>query len=203
MKRNTNAISRRKFIGGASTAAAGFIVLPSKVISGLGYKPPSDKLNIAGIGVGGEGYNNLRHMETENIVALCDVDHDYAGNNAFKRWSLAKTYKDYRVMLEEHKEIDAVMIATPDHSHALPASLAIREGKHVFLQQPLTHSVYESRRLKELAERYGVATQMGNQGNSDEGIRRICEWIWAGVIGEVTRVDAWTTRPVWPQGLQK
>ena len=195
-------ITRRTFLGTAASAAAGFTILPSNVIAGLGHKAPSDKLNIAGIGVGGQGYNNLRNLETENIVALCDVDWDYA-ENTFKRWPKATTYKDYRVMLEQQNDIDAVMIATPDHSHALPAVLAMREGKHVFLQTPLTHSIYESRILSDLTGRYGVSTQMGNQGNSGEGIRRISEWIWTGAIGEITHVDAWTTHPQWPQPLQK
>jgi predicted dehydrogenase len=198
MNKVKNTVSRRAFIESTVTAAAGFSILPSHVIGGLGYQSPNDKLNIAGIGVGGYGYVNLRNMETENIVALCDVDHDYAGNT-FKRWPMARQYKDFRVMLEAQKDIDAVMIATPDHTHAPAAMMAIRQGKHVFVQQPLGHSVYESRVLAETAERFGVATQMGNQGNSGEGIRRICEWIWAGAIGEVTRVDAWTTRPTWPQ----
>src|SRR5690554_2022246 len=202
MNKKTNAISRRAFITGATTATAGFTILPAYVIGGLGHKAPSDKLNIAGIGIGGRGYNNLRNVETENIVALCDVDHDYAANS-FKRWPMAGRFSDYRQMLEEQKDIDAVVIATPDHSHALPAVLAMREGKHVFLQQPLGHSVYESRILAETAQRYGVATQMGNQGNSGDDIRRICEWIWAGVIGEVMHVDTWTTRPTWPQNIFK
>lgn len=196
-----NAFSRRNFIAAAATATAGFSILPSHVIAGLGHKLPGNKLNIAGIGVGGHGYTTLRHMEDENIVALCDVDWDYAGNT-FKRWPKAKTYKDYRVMFEQQKDIDAVMIATPDHSHALPAVLAMREAKHVFLQTPLAHSVYESRLLNETAQRYQVATQMGNQGNSGDDIRRICEWIWAGVIGEITHVDTWTNRPIWDQGLR-
>jgi len=182
---------------------AGAIILPSNVIAGLGHKPPSDKLNIAGIGVGGKGFTNLKYMETENIVALCDVDWDYAGRNSFKRWYRAKQYKDYRTMFEQQKDIDAVMIATPDHSHALPALMAMREGIHAFVQKPLTHSVYESRILAETAQRYDVATQMGNQGNSADGIRQICEWIWAGTIGEVTHVDTWTNRPIWPQGLTR
>ena len=196
-------LSRRKFIGTTSATIAGATILPSNVIAGLGHKAPSDKLNIAGIGVGGKGYTNLRNMETENIVALCDVDWNYAGKNSFKRWFNAKQYKDYRDMFETQKDIDAVMIATPDHTHALPAIMAMREGMHAFVQKPLTHSVYESRILAETAERYGVATQMGNQGNSAEGIRQICEWIWAGAIGEVTHVDTWTNRPIWPQGLSK
>ena len=196
-------LSRRKFIGTTATGIAAATILPSNVIAGLGHKAPSDKLNIAGIGVGGKGFTNLKFMETENIVALCDVDWEYAGRNAFERWYRAKQYKDFRVMLEEQKDIDAVMIATPDHTHALPALMAMREGKHVFLQKPLTHSVYESRIMTETAARYGVATQMGNQGNSADGIRQICEWIWAGKIGEVTHVDTWTNRPIWPQGLTR
>ncbi|MCE4563669.1 Gfo/Idh/MocA family oxidoreductase [Maribellus sp. CM-23] len=196
-------VSRRKFIGTAAAGFAGVTLVPSNVIAGLGHKAPSDKLNIAGIGVGGMGYTNLLHMETENIVALCDVDSEYAGRNSFRRWYRARQYKDYRVMLEEQKDIDAVMIATPDHSHALPALIAMRQGIHVYLQKPLTHSVYESRIMTETAQRYGVATQMGNQGNSADGIRQICEWIWAGTIGEVTHVDTWTNRPIWPQGLTR
>ncbi len=196
-------VSRRKFIGTAAAGFAGVTLVPSNVIAGLGHKAPSDKLNIAGIGVGGMGYTNLLHMETENIVALCDVDSEYAGRNSFRRWYRARQYKDYRVMLEEQKDIDAIMIATPDHSHALPALIAMRQGIHVYLQKPLTHSVYESRIMTETAQRYGVATQMGNQGNSADGIRQICEWIWAGTIGEVTHVDTWTNRPIWPQGLTR
>jgi predicted dehydrogenase len=195
------ALSRRKFIGSVAAGTAGISILPSSVIAGLGHKAPSDKLNIAGIGVGGKGYTNLRYMETENIVALCDVDWDYAGKNAFNRWTRAKLYKDFREMFDVQKDIDAVMVATPDHTHALPTVMAMREAMHAFVQKPLTHSVYESRILAETAERYGVATQMGNQGNSAEGIRQICEWIWAGTIGEVTHVDTWTNRPIWPQGL--
>jgi hypothetical protein len=203
MNEKISAISRRRFLSSVSLTATALTILPSKVIGGMGYKAPSDKLNIAGIGVGGMGFTNLSNMDTENIVALCDVDWKYAGRNAFRRWPNAKQYQDYREMFDKQKDIDAIMIATPDHSHALPALMAIKGGKHVFLQKPLTHSVYESRVLAESAVRYGVATQMGNQGNSGDGIRRICEWIWAGTIGEVTSVDAWTNRPLWPQGLER
>lgn len=195
-------LSRRKFIGTTTAGIAAVTILPSTVIAGLGHKPPSDRLNIAGIGVGGKGYSNLGFMESENIVALCDVDSDYA-NDAFLRWYKARKYKDYREMFDKQNDIDAVVIATPDHSHALPATLAMHRGIHVFLQTPLTHSVYESRILAETATRYGVATQMGNQGGSAEGVRQVCEWIWAGAIGEVTRVDAWTNRPLWTQNLKK
>jgi predicted dehydrogenase len=196
-------ISRRHFLGATTLAATAVTLLPSTVIAGLGHKAPSDKLNIAGIGVGGMGFNNLSNMDTENIVALCDVDSKYAGRNAFRKWPLAPKYQDYREMFAKQKDIDAVMIATPDHSHALPALMAMKSGYHVYLQQPLTHSVFESRIMAETAQKYGVATQMGNQGNSGEGIRKVCEWVWAGTIGEVTSVDAWTNRPFWPQGLER
>jgi len=203
MGNNHSGISRLNFIRTTAWAATAVTILPSKVIAGMGYKAPSDKLNIAGIGVGGMGFNNLNNMDTENIVALCDVDWKYAGRNAFRKWPNPPKYQDYREMFDKRKDIDAVMIATPDHSHALPAVMAMKAGLHVYLQKPLAHSVFESRILAETAQRYGVATQMGNQGNSGEGIRKMCEWIWAGTIGEVTRVDAWTNRPIWPQGLER
>ena len=196
-------ISRRNFLSTSAVAAAGITIIPGNVIAGFGHKAPSDKLNIAGIGVGGMGYNNLLNMDTENIVALCDVDWDYAGRNAFRKWTRAKKYKDFRVMFDEQKDIDAVLIATPDHTHALSAVLAMRHGYHAYVQAPLTHSIYESRILAETARKYGVATQMGNQGNSSDGIREICEWIWSGTIGEITHVDAWTNRPIWSAGFGK
>jgi predicted dehydrogenase len=198
-----NKMTRRTFIGKSATAAAAFTIVPSHVVSGLGHKAPSDKLNIAGIGVGGMGRGNLKFMKDENIVALCDVDWNYAAN-AFNDYPNAKKYKDWRKMLEEmDKSIDAVMIATPDHTHAVAAYQAMKQGKHVYCEKPLTHSVYESRILTLAAEKYGVATQMGNQGASGEGTRQIQEWIWAGEIGEIEQVYSWTNRPIWPQGLER
>lgn len=201
-KKEKNTISRRRFIGNVS-AAAGFTILPSYVIGGLGHTPPSDKLNIAGIGVGGVGGTNVNNCNSHNIVALCDVDWDYA-SGLFDKYPNAKKYKDYRKMFDEMGDsIDAVIVATPDHTHALITSAAMRMGKHVYVQKPLTHTVYESRILRQLANEYKVATQMGNQGNSGDGIRQTCEWIWDGAIGEVTEVHAWTNRPIWPQGLER
>ena len=197
-------ITRRGFIGSAATAAAAFTIVPGSVLGkSAGHTAPSDKLNIAGVGVGGMGRNNIRNMNSENIVALCDVDWDYAGKT-FADYPNAKKFKDWRVMFDEiGKSIDAVMIATPDHSHAVVTAHAITLGKHVYTQKPLTHSVYESRLLTKLAEKYKVATQMGNQGHSGTDARRVCEWIWSGAIGEVTEVHGWTDRPIWPQGLQQ
>lgn len=195
-------ISRRKFIGNLG-AAAGFTILPSYVISGLGHLAPSDKLNIAAIGVGGMGGANVNNCNSQNIVVLCDVDWDYSAK-IFGEYPDAKKYKDYRKMFDEMgQSIDAVIVATPDHTHAIITTAAMRMGKHVYVQKPLTHSVYESRVLRQLANETKVATQMGNQGNSGEGIRETCELIWDGAIGEVTEVHAWTNRPIWPQGLER
>ncbi len=194
---------RRDFIKKSGAALAAVTIVPSHVISGFGYTAPSDKLNIAGIGVGGMGRRNLRNMNSQNIVALADVDWKYA-QRCFNDYPKAKKYKDYRKMLSEmDKDIDAIMISTPDHTHYVSAADSMRAGKHVYVQKPLTHSVYESRKLREIAKETGVATQMGNQGNSSDDMRKVCEWIWNGEIGEVSRVDAWTNRPIWPQGLER
>lgn len=196
-------ISRRQFLKQGTAAAIGLTIVPNVVLGkDFGHIAPSDKLNIAGVGVGGMGNANLRNMEnTENIVALCDVDWDYA-KDAFGRHPKAKKYRDFRRMYDEMgKSIDAVLVATPDHTHAIVAANAIAMGKHVYVQKPLTHTVYESRLLTKLAKEYKVATQMGNQGASSEDSDLVCEWIWNGEIGEVTRVDCATDRPLWPQGL--
>ncbi len=191
-------ISRRRFLATTATTAAVTIV-PRHVLGGPGHTPPSEKLNIAGIGIGGMGKGNLRQLESENIVALCDVDHNYAAGT-FKRYPKAKVYTDFRKMLDKQKDIDAVVIATPDHTHAVISMEAMRRGKHVYCQKPLTHDVYESRMLAKTAKETGVATQMGIQGHSDEGGRLICEWIWAGAIGEVREVDAWCSLSYYPFG---
>src|SRR5690606_16860802 len=196
-------LSRRKFIRN-TTAAASFSIVSSHVLGSVtGHVAPSDKLNIAGIGVGGMGRRNLANMATENIVALCDVDWRYAAKT-FDDYPHAHRFKDWRVMFDElGKSIDAVMVATPDHTHAGVTAHAITLGKHTYTQKPLTHSVYESRLLTKLAKKYRVATQMGNQGNSFDWCREITEWIQSGVIGEVKEVHCWTDRPIWPQGLMK
>ncbi|MBN1359846.1 MAG: Gfo/Idh/MocA family oxidoreductase [Sedimentisphaerales bacterium] len=199
---NTQPISRRAFVTAAAGAAA-FTIVPRHVLGGPGDVPPSEKLNIAGIGVGGQGATDLLAVSSENIVALCDVDRRQAAET-FKKHPGARRYSDFRVMLEkEGKNIDAVVVATPDHTHAVASMMAIKMGKHVFCEKPLTHSMDEARRIAGAAREAGVATQMGNQGHSGEGIRLICEWIWDGAIGPVREVHAWSTHPVWPQGLTR
>jgi predicted dehydrogenase len=211
-------ISRREFMGGAAAAAMAFTIVPRHVLGGTGHTPPSEKLNVAGVGIGGMGKSNINKvaglhldanenpdyesMDGENIVALCDVDNKHAAET-FKLYPKAKKYQDYRKMLEKQKDIDAVVIATPDHTHAVIAMMAMQMGKHVYCQKPLTHSIYEARKLTETARKYKVAAQMGIQGHSSEGIRLICEWIWDGAIGSIQEVHAWTNRPMWPQGMDR
>jgi hypothetical protein len=196
-----NKSSRRAFIATSATAAAAITILPSNVVSGMGHKAPSDKLNIAGIGIGGMGAANLKNLKSENIVALCDVDWKYA-DPTFKLFPGAKQYWDWRKMYDEvGKSIDGVVVATADHTHAIIAATAMEMGKHAYVQKPLTHTVYESRLLTKLAEKNKLATQMGNQGSSGDGVSLTCEWLANGEIGEVTKVEAFTDRPIWPQGL--
>lgn len=195
-------ISRRSFLQRGTAAAAALTIVPNAVLGkSHGHTAPTDKLNIAGIGIGGMGAANLRNMESENFVALCDVDWKYA-KHVFDKYPQAKKYWDYRKMYDEvGKSIDAVLVATADHTHAIISADAMTMGKHVYCQKPLTHSVYESRLLTKLAAKYQLATQMGNQGASGEGVNQTCEWIWNGEIGEITKVEAFTDRPIWPQGL--
>jgi predicted dehydrogenase len=199
--KNSVSVPRRTFLASAATATAGFTIVPRHVLGGQGTPAPSDKLNIAAVGVGGMGKTNVEKSATENIVALCDVDFGLA-DPVFKKYPNAKTYKDFRVMLDEQKDIDAVIVATPDHTHAVIAMAAMERKKHVYVQKPLTHSVYEARLLTETARKQGVVTQMGNQGHSGEGIRLLCEWVWDGAIGPIRETHAWTNRPVWPSGVE-
>lgn len=195
-------ISRRSFLQKGTVAAAALTIVPNSILGkSHGYTAPTDKLNIAGIGIGGRGAGVLRGMETENLVAMCDVDWRYS-KPVFDKYAQAKKYWDYRKLYDEMGDsIDAVMVATADHTHAIIAADAMTMGKHVYCEKPLTHSVYESRLLTKLADKHKVATQMGNQGSSAEGVDLVCEWLWNGEIGEVTKVEAFTDRPIWPQGL--
>lgn len=198
------ALSRRSFIKSSSLAAAGFMIVPRHVLGGKGFIAPSDKLNMAGIGVGGKALVNLPNAYnngTDNIVALCDVD-DRQAKKAREKWPKAKYVKDYRVLLDkDNKSFDAVIVTTPDHMHAPIAMAAMQLGKHVYVEKPLTHDIYEARMLTEAARKYKVVTQMGNQGSSGDDTRNIETWIQQGMIGDVHTVHCWTNRPVWPQGV--
>jgi len=191
-------VSRRHFINTAVSAGL-YGIIPKQGRARLQQQSAADKLNIAGIGIGGMGSSNLRNLENENIVALCDVDPSYAAETA-ARYPKAAFYKDFRILLEKQKDLDAVVIATPDHTHAVIALAAMEAGKHVYCQKPLTHDIRESRRLAAAARASKVTTVMGIQGHSAEGIRLISEWIWAGVIGPVREVDAWCSLSYYPWG---
>ncbi len=201
MKSTMGKTSRRRFLGGAAASVAAFTIVPGRALGLDGETPASNRLNIAGVGIGGMGRSNLKQCSAENIVALCDVDQEYAAKT-IAEYPQAKVYRDFREMLDRQKDIDAVIVATPDHTHAVVAMASIRAGKHVYVQKPMAHSVYEARVMTEAAREHKVATQMGNQGHSGDGIRVLCEWIWGGAIGAVREVHAWTNRPVWPQGIE-
>jgi predicted dehydrogenase len=191
-------VSRRGFLAAAATVS----VIPRHVLGAPGRKPPSGKLNIAGVGLGAMGADNLKACEGENVVALCDVDWRMA-SVTFQRYPKANRYKDYRRMLDKEKGLDAVIVATPDHTHAVITAAAMKQGKHVYTQMPLAHDVWEARRLAEIAREAKVATQMGNERYSAPTVRSVCEWIWDGCIGPIREVHCWTNRPQWPQGLSR
>lgn len=215
MKENNKSLSRRDFLCTAAGAAATISIVPRHVLGGPGYKAPSDQLNIACIGVGGKGRDDVHGVFGENIIALCDVDDEkmaslperlserFEDPSPVNSWfEKVKKFKDFRVMLDKlEKDIDAVTVTTPDHTHAAAAMTALKMRKHVYVQKPLTHTIHEARMLTQTAAKAGVATQMGNQGHAGEGARLINEWIWDGAIGEVTEVHCWTNRPIWPQGI--
>ncbi len=203
-------ISRRRFMSRAAAVAA-FAIVPRHVLGGRRHVAPSEKLNIAGIGVGGRGGDDLQGVESENIVALCDVDRQSAAG-AFRRYPNARKYRDFREMLDKEGDgIDAVVVATPDHVHAVASMAAIRKGKHVYCEKPLTRTIHEARALTLAAREAKVATQMGNQGMAFEGNRLIKEWIWDGAIGDVREVHVWSDRPThqgklplwWAQGIER
>ncbi|QDK78610.1 Gfo/Idh/MocA family oxidoreductase [Spirosoma sp. KCTC 42546] len=202
-KTTSNAESRRDFLKTSSLAATSFFIVPRHVL-GKGFVAPSDKLNIAGIGAGGKGKSDLAAFSQSpnvNIVALCDVD-DRQAVDSRSRFPKATYYKDFREMLsKENKNIDACSISTPDNTHAVATLAAMQLGKHVYTQKPLTHDIYESRILGQAAKKYKVVTQMGNQGGSGNGVRRMKEIYDSGIIGEVHKVLTWTNRPVWPQAV--
>jgi len=185
-------INRRKFLYGGSASLVSFHILPSIQGQGAPRISPNGKLNVAGIGIGSQGGSDVDAVvgEGQNLVALCDVDDQYAAKK-FAQYPQAKRFKDYRVMLDRmNREIDAVVIGTPDHTHAVIALEAMRRGKHVYCEKPLAHTVQEVRALMAAAKKHKVVTQLGNQGHSSDSIRRVCEWVWAGAIGRVHTVHA-------------
>lgn len=194
--------SRRKFIKQIGLAGAAFTIVPRHVL-GKGFRAPSDTFYLGGIGVGGKGYSDLvecAKSDAVKIISLCDVD-DRRAARAIQDFKGAKYYKDYRQMLDQESGLDGVTIATPDHMHAIQSLNAMERGLHVYVQKPLTHDIAEARAMTEAAHRYKVVTQMGNQGASGDGVRKMQEWYQAGLIGDVTEVWCWTDRPVWPQGI--
>ena len=209
-QKKSGKLTRRSFISKTGSIAA-FTIVPGHVIAGQGHVPPSEKLNIACVGIGGKGAMDADLVSHENIVALCDVDlANRKVPQVIEKYPRAKIYQDYRIMLDKQKDIDAVMIATPDHTHAVISMDAMRRGKHVYTQKPLTHTIHEAQELTNAARKYKVATQMGNQGQAEEQPRRLREMIWDGAIGPVTEVHIWTDRPnrgrvdvYWPQGIDR
>jgi len=196
--------SRRGFIKSSALAAVGFMIVPRHVLGGKGFTAPSDKLMIASVGIGGKGKGDIANFYKSGkaeIAYLCDVDQRSAASSVNK-FPKAKFYKDWRELFDkEHKHIDAVSVSTPDHNHCIIAYHAMQLGKHVYVQKPLTHDIYEARMLTKAAKEYKVVTQMGNQGASNDGTRQLAEWYDAGIIGDVHTVYTWTNRPVWPQGV--
>jgi predicted dehydrogenase len=225
-KKSHRKLSRRGFLRRGATVAAAAIV-PRYILGGAGFVAPSEKLNIAVIGTGGRGKNlieGILRYDDAQVIAIADVteredysrfyyrgvsgrlpvrdlvEKHYGDKKEKGEFGRCRDYVDFREMLEKEKSIDAVMVATPDHTHAVATLAAIRLGKHVYCEKPLTRTIEEARKVTEEARRAGVATQMGNQGNSGEGIRQTCEWIWDGAIGEVREVHAWSKTGGWAEG---
>ena len=193
----TQQITRRVFL---QQSAAASIVLPTFVSSTV--FGANDRLNIAGIGVGGKGRGDIENTsQGQNVVAICDVD-DRTLGEAEKRYPGAKVYNDWRRLLEQ-KDIDAVTISTPDHMHAPVTVSAMQLGKHVYVQKPLAHTIHEARQMRLLAKQCGVVSQMGNQGHSTSGYRTLVKLIQDGTIGKVKEAHAWSNRPIWPQGIDR
>ena len=209
-KQPPSKVSRREFVTTAAATAAGITIVPRHVL-GAGFQAPSDTVNVAVVGYAhGMGTSNLMNVaKSDNIVALCDCDTSDAAkaklvkNGIPEKFPKAKMHQDFRKMLESQKDIDAVVVATPDHNHAVVAMAAMQLGKHVYVQKPLTRTISEARALTEAARKYKVVTQMGNQGHSEEGLRLMQEWVAAGAIGPIREVHCWTNRPIWPQGMPR
>jgi predicted dehydrogenase len=196
--------TRRTFIKQSAIASSVFLV-PRHVLGGAGFTAPSDQLNLAAIGAGGKGASDIRNAWVkgrERVGALCDVDFSGSASESVKQFPKAKLYADYRVMLDEMKDIDAVTISTPDHVHAPAAAFAMERGKHVYVQKPMTHNIREARMLTDMARKHKVVSQMGNQGGSNPLLGMVQKWVDSGVLGKISKVQIWTNRPVWPQGSE-
>ena len=228
LKKSSKVISRRNFLKTA-TVAAGMVIVPRHVLGGPGYIAPSDKINLAIIGVGSQGTHDMKeflNIPDVQVIAVCDVfdefkiwgtqtvgrkpakqlvEKHYGAQSTDGNYKGCAEYVDFRDMLEQEKDIDAVAIATTDNLHAVAAMAAMKRGKHVYCQKPLTHDIYEARMLTEAARKFGVATQMGNQGHAGEGNRLMVEWVADGAIGEIREAHVWTNRPAgwWPQGIDR
>jgi predicted dehydrogenase len=193
--------NRRSFLRQSTLAGLGIILVPRNVL-GRGFVAPSDKLRLGCIGVGGRGWANIQGCAASpyvDIVALCDVDQRQT-EKAKNAYPDANMYMDYRKMMDS-EQLDAVIISTPDHMHAIQGMEAIQRGLHVYIEKPLSHDIAEARELAQAARKHKVVTQMGNQGSSFDGVRFMQEWYQAGLIGTVDEVFVWTNRPVWPQGV--
>ena len=200
--KSTHTNSRRSFIKKGAIASSIFIV-PRHVLGGIGYTPPSDRLNLAAIGAGGKGRSDILNASVdgrERVVALCDVDFSGSAAASVKKFPKAKLYEDFRVMLDKEKGIDAVTISTPDHIHGPAAAFAMERGKHVYVQKPMTHNIREARMLTEMARENKIVSQMGNQGGSNPLLGMVQKWVDSGILGQISKVQIWTNRPVWPQG---
>ncbi len=203
-KHSPQALSRRSFVQRAAAVAA-FTIVPRHVLGGRAYAAPSEKLNIAGVGIGGVGRSFLEGCageERARIAFLCDVDHQYA-KPVFDEYPQAKRYRDYREMLAQEKDIDAVLVATPDHTHAVITMEALRRGKHVLCVKPLTRTIHEARTVMAAARKAGVATQVTASSSTSDSAATLCEMLWSGAIGEVREVHCWSNRPLWPQGMAR
>lgn len=195
--------SRRSFLKKTGLIASAAYIVPRHVLGGVGYTAPSDKLNLAAIGAGGKGRSDIKHAwgEQENVVALCDVDFSGNAKDSCDLFPNAKRYADYRVMLDEVSDIDAVTISTPDHLHAPAAMNAMERGIHVYVQKPMAHNIREVRMMTEKAREKKVVSQMGNQGGSNPLLGMVQRWVDSGILGKIEKVQVWTNRPVWPQGI--
>lgn len=198
-----NKTNRREFLK-ASAAVSAFTIVPRHVLGGTEHTAPSETLNVAGIGVGGQGGGDIRNAGTlgHNVVALCDVD-DQRAQGSFKRYPNARRYKDFRELFANEKDLDAVVVATPDHTHAIIGMEAVRRKIHIYLEKPLAHSIYETRQLTEAAQKAGIVTQMGNQGRASNSMRLLKEWLADGAVGEIQKIDLWAPSPLWPQGVHR